>query len=54
MFFHVDPADRDGLLEFTYDQQRQGELNEIRNCCGKKLSKHRRKVAVERKGGRAG
>jgi len=50
MFFHGDPADRDGLLAFTYDQRRQDELVQIRNCVGKELSKHRRKATVERKG----
>jgi cation diffusion facilitator CzcD-associated flavoprotein CzcO len=43
MFFHVDPRDRDSLLEFTYRQGRQDECCEIGGCVGKERSKHRRK-----------
>ncbi|KAI1335800.1 FAD/NAD(P)-binding domain-containing protein [Xylariaceae sp. FL0016] len=43
MFFHVDPAERDGLLAYTYRNDRDKELREIRNCVGKELSKHQRK-----------
>lgn len=56
-FFHVDPRDRDGLLEFAsasgYDDGNSGriktavgaaaEFKEIRNCVGKELSKHKKK-----------
>ncbi|KAF4631797.1 hypothetical protein G7Y89_g6331 [Cudoniella acicularis] len=30
MFFHPDPRDRDGLLEFTYRERRESELREIK------------------------
>ncbi|KAK6957329.1 hypothetical protein Daesc_000113 [Daldinia eschscholtzii] len=43
MFFHVDPAERDGLLSFTYRNERGNELTELRGCVGKELSKHQRK-----------
>ncbi|KAI5861949.1 hypothetical protein GGS23DRAFT_605889 [Durotheca rogersii] len=43
MFFHVDPAERDGLLAYTYRNQRSNELTELRGCVGKELSKHQRK-----------
>jgi len=49
MFFHVDPADRDGLLEYAYHNKREGELKEICNCVGRELSKHERKARVQRK-----
>lgn len=43
MFFHVDPAERDGLLAYTYRNDRENELTELRGCVGKELSKHQRK-----------
>ncbi|KAL7627329.1 hypothetical protein AAE478_001521 [Parahypoxylon ruwenzoriense] len=43
MFFHIDPAERDGLLAYTYRNARGNELTEIRGCVGKELSKHQRK-----------
>lgn len=43
MFFHVDPAERDGLLSYTYRNDREDELTELRGCVGKELSKHQRK-----------
>ncbi|KAI1386087.1 uncharacterized protein F4822DRAFT_305135 [Hypoxylon trugodes] len=43
MFFHVDPSERDGLLAYTYRNERDNELTEIRGCVGKELSKHQRK-----------
>jgi hypothetical protein len=43
MFFHPDPRDRDGLLEFTYKEGRESELVEISGVIGKSLSKHQRK-----------
>ncbi|OCL15459.1 FAD binding domain-containing protein [Glonium stellatum] len=43
MFFHVDPGDRDGLLAYTHEQNRQRELEEIRECVGKEISKHHKK-----------
>lgn len=47
MFFHPDPRDRDGLLEFTYKEGREGELKEISGVVGKSLSKHQRKQKVK-------
>ncbi|KAI0888752.1 uncharacterized protein GGS22DRAFT_62754 [Annulohypoxylon maeteangense] len=43
MFFHVDPAERDGLLAYTYRNDRDNELTELRGCVGKEISKHQRK-----------
>ncbi|CAJ2513976.1 Uu.00g020950.m01.CDS01 [Anthostomella pinea] len=43
MFFHVDPAERDGLLSYAHMNDREKELNELRGCVGKELSKHQRK-----------
>ncbi|KAK8191349.1 FAD binding domain-containing protein [Phyllosticta capitalensis] len=43
MFFHVCPADRDGLLAYAHEQGREDELDEIRDCVGKEISKHQRK-----------
>ncbi|KAI5919824.1 FAD binding domain-containing protein [Camillea tinctor] len=43
MFFHIDPAERDGLLAYAYRNERSNELKEIRGCVGKELSKHQRK-----------
>ncbi|KAL1638317.1 hypothetical protein SLS56_000125 [Neofusicoccum ribis] len=47
MFFHVDPGDRDGLLAYTHEQNRDNELVEIRECVGKEISKHLRKKRVK-------
>ncbi|KAH7418361.1 hypothetical protein BKA64DRAFT_564285 [Cadophora sp. MPI-SDFR-AT-0126] len=43
MFFHPDPRDRDGMLEFAVREGRQEELKEISGVVGKELSKHQRK-----------
>ncbi|CAL3965080.1 unnamed protein product [Diplocarpon coronariae] len=43
MFFHPDPRDRDGLLEYAVTTDRQQELKEIQGVVGKELSKHQRK-----------
>lgn len=43
MFFHVDPSDRDGLLAFSHEEKREGEVLEIRGCVGRELSKHKMK-----------
>ncbi|KAI1081689.1 hypothetical protein F5B20DRAFT_579020 [Whalleya microplaca] len=43
MFFHIDPAERDGLLAYAYRNDRGDELKEIRGCVGKEMSKHQRK-----------
>ncbi|KAH6681793.1 hypothetical protein B0J14DRAFT_223002 [Halenospora varia] len=52
MFFHPDPRDRDGLLEFVYREGREGELREIAGVVGKGLSKHQRKKKVKNSGKR--
>ncbi|KAI0016908.1 FAD/NAD(P)-binding domain-containing protein [Xylariomycetidae sp. FL0641] len=43
MFFHIDPAERDGLLSYAHMNDRSGELRELKGCVGKELSKHQRK-----------
>ncbi|KAM4060966.1 l-lysine 6-monooxygenase (NADPH-requiring) domain-containing protein [Hirsutella rhossiliensis] len=43
MLWHVDPLDRDSLLGYTYAEERERELVEIRNCVGKEISKHAQK-----------
>ncbi|OCK81086.1 hypothetical protein K432DRAFT_28038 [Lepidopterella palustris CBS 459.81] len=43
MFIHVDPGDRDGLLAYTHDQDKERELEKIRECVGKEISNHRKK-----------
>jgi len=43
MFFHVDPNDRDGLLAYAHEQNRDNELVEITGCVGKEISKHKQK-----------
>jgi len=47
MFFHIDPAERDGLLGYTYSHDRERELAEIRGCVGKEVSKYQRKKRVK-------
>ncbi|KAG9239227.1 hypothetical protein BJ875DRAFT_220118 [Amylocarpus encephaloides] len=43
MFFHTDPRDRDGLLEFAYLEGQEEDIREITGVVGKDLSKHQRK-----------
>ncbi|KAI8628180.1 hypothetical protein F5Y19DRAFT_144452 [Xylariaceae sp. FL1651] len=43
MFFHVDPAERDGLLSYAFANGRDDELRELLGCVGKELSKDQRK-----------
>ncbi|KAI1168396.1 FAD binding domain-containing protein [Nemania serpens] len=43
MFFHVDPAERDALLSYAYENGRDDELRELQGCVGKELSKYQRK-----------
>ncbi|OJJ51526.1 hypothetical protein ASPZODRAFT_409623 [Penicilliopsis zonata CBS 506.65] len=50
MFFHIDPADRDGMLAYTRETGREEDLWEIRGCVGRELSKHRRKKRDHRSG----
>lgn len=47
MFFHLDPQDRDALLGFTYQNQRQNECQEISGCVGKEKSKHHKKKELK-------
>ncbi|KAG9571163.1 FAD binding domain-containing protein, partial [Aureobasidium melanogenum] len=47
MFFHPDPQDRDGLLSFTYEHERNKELVEIPECVGKEISKHKKKQRLK-------
>lgn len=48
MIWHADPSDRDSLLAYTYENSRQSELVEIRNCVGRELSKHSQKKQAGR------
>jgi hypothetical protein len=43
MFFHIDPADRDALLGYAYERERDKELLALPGCVGKEVSKHRKK-----------
>ncbi|EMG49714.1 hypothetical protein G210_5455 [Candida maltosa Xu316] len=43
MFFHVDPANIDGMVTYAYSKGRGGELMEITNVVGKEVSKHKQK-----------
>ncbi|KAI0475064.1 FAD/NAD(P)-binding domain-containing protein [Xylariaceae sp. FL0804] len=47
MFFHIDPAERDGLLSYAHMNDRSGELRELKGCVGKELSKHQRRKKRE-------
>ncbi|KAJ6081918.1 hypothetical protein N7499_006792 [Penicillium canescens] len=51
MFFHVDPGDRDGMLAYTQETGREGDLWEIPGCVGKEMSKHKKKK--RRQGGKS-
>jgi hypothetical protein len=50
MFFHIDPADRDALLGYTYEQDREQDLQALPGCAGKELSKHKKKKKLNSKG----
>lgn len=43
MFFHVDPSDRDALVSYTKETNREKDLREIKNCVGREMSKHQLK-----------
>lgn len=49
MFFHVDPADRDSLLQQAHANGKAGDLVEIAGCVGKEVSKHQRKKKIKAK-----
>ena len=49
MFFHVDPADRDGLLAFAQEHERyKTECEEIKGVVGQEITKHARKQRATR------
>jgi hypothetical protein len=50
MFFQIDPADRDALLAYTYEQEREKELQALPGCAGKEVSKHKKKKRINAKG----
>ncbi|KAJ0159068.1 hypothetical protein CTA2_10367 [Colletotrichum tanaceti] len=47
MFFHVDPSDRDALLARAHERNQEHELQELRACVGKEISKHLRKARLK-------
>ncbi|KAK9899262.1 FAD binding domain-containing protein [Cystobasidium minutum MCA 4210] len=49
MFFHVDPADRDSLLQQAHANGKSDELVQITGCVGKEVSKHQRKKKIKTK-----
>lgn len=50
MFFQIDPADRDALLAYAYEQEREKELQALPGCAGKEVSKHKKKKRINSKG----
>ncbi|OAL07487.1 FAD/NAD(P)-binding domain-containing protein [Phaeosphaeriaceae sp. SRC1lsM3a] len=50
MFFQIDPADRDALLAYTYEKERESELQALPGCAGKEVSKHKKKKRLSGKG----
>jgi thioredoxin reductase len=50
MFFQIDPADRDALLAYAYEQDREKELQDLPGCAGKEVSKHKKKKRLNAKG----
>lgn len=49
MFFHVDPADRDSLLQHVHSGGNPDDLVEITGCVGREVSKHQRKQKIKTK-----
>lgn len=49
MFFHLDPRDRDALLEFAYQNGRQNDCPEITGCVGKERSKRKKEERKSRR-----
>jgi hypothetical protein len=43
MFFHVDPGDRDALLGYTYEKEREKDIQALPGVAGKEVSKHKKK-----------
>jgi thioredoxin reductase len=50
MFFQIDPADRDALLAYTHENEREKELQALPGCAGKEVSKHKKKKRLNAKG----
>jgi len=50
MFFQIDPADRDALLAYAYEKEREKELQALPGCAGKEVSKHKKKKRMNTKG----
>ncbi|KAF2132631.1 FAD/NAD(P)-binding domain-containing protein [Dothidotthia symphoricarpi CBS 119687] len=50
MFFQIDPADRDALLGYAYEKNREKELQALPGCAGKEISKHRKKKKLNMQG----
>jgi hypothetical protein len=50
MFFQIDPADRDALLAYAHEKEREDELQALPGCAGKEVSKHKHKKRVNAKG----
>ncbi|KAG9188343.1 hypothetical protein G6011_02266 [Alternaria panax] len=50
MFFHVDPADRDALLGYTYEKEREKDIQPLPGVAGKEVSKHRKKKNLKSQG----
>ena len=47
MFFHVDPADRDALLGYTYEKEREKDIQALPGVAGKEVSKHKKKKKLK-------
>ncbi|EOA89064.1 hypothetical protein ACJQWK_05771 [Exserohilum turcicum] len=47
MFFHVDPADRDALLAYTYEKEREKDIQALPGIAGKEVSKHKKKKKLK-------
>jgi hypothetical protein len=50
MFFHVDPADRDALLGYTYEKEREKDIQALPGVAGKEVSKHKKKKNLKSQG----
>jgi hypothetical protein len=50
MFFHVDPADRDALLGYTYKKEREKDIQALPGVAGKEVSKHKKKKNLKTQG----
>ncbi|KAF2035821.1 FAD/NAD(P)-binding domain-containing protein [Setomelanomma holmii] len=50
MYFQIDLADRDALLAYAYETEREHELQALPGCAGKEVSKHKKKKRLNAKG----